>query len=916
MALKAGMRFGPFEIAEPIGAGGMGEVYRATDTTLERDVAIKVLPASFAEDPGRVERFEREAKTLAALNHANIAQIYGLERSDGTTALVMELVDGPTLEDRIAKGPLPADMALGIAMQIADALEAAHSQNIIHRDLKPANIKLKPDGTVKVLDFGIAKAFAPENLVSGAQSPIMTTPATQVGVILGTAAYMSPEQAKGKAVDQRTDIWAFGCVLYEMLTGQLAFGAEDVPTTLARVIANDTNLDSLPAAVSPAVRKTVELCLQKDVRRRVRDIGDVKLALEGAFETDRASEIVLTTVQPLWRRALPIAAAAAITGAIVGFAGDMLRSTPESEPVPGLLSSTLNVRRTVIGFEGTEPVGDTFLPAHVALSVDGRRLVYAAQIDSVSRLYVREVDQLEARPMSGTEGALYPFFSPDGEWVAYYSDPDRKLKRASTRGGLPQTLADATFSAGGSWVTDDAIVFATGDPSSGREVFQIPATGGTPEIFVPSDPDVGYVNAEVLPGGEAVLYVIRAFPGGAGPARDGRIAVLSRATGEVRTLIEGGHWPKYAPTGHIVFVRSGDLWAVPFDLDRLQTNGQEVPVVEGVAQDGARGGAAFAFSNDGLLVYAPGGETLSGGGLTRKSLVWVDREGHEEPLSTDSQIYWNPRLSPDGRSLALAVSDGDIAANADIRIMDLQRGTLSRLSFDPGDHGNPIWTPDGQQVIFWSGRDADDGGIFRQASNGGGSAERLTTSTEIQRPVAIDPTGSLLVFESGDDLFLLSLDDEPAAEPLLDGAFNEGDAAISPDGRWLAYSSDETGRDEIYVRPFPDVNEGGRWQISVDGGTEPVWGPDGTALIFRDGNAVLSVDVEADDVITAGTPGVLFRANYWINPNSEPNYDVGNDGRLLMMRVTEQDQLTSNQYQLIAVENWFQELERLAPPAE
>jgi len=914
MALSSGTRFCAYEIAGEIGAGGMGVVYRATDTKLDRDVAIKVLPESMAADAERLSRFDREAKTLASLNHPNIAQIYGIEESEGTTALILELVEGPTLAERIAQGALSADEAQGIALQIAEALEAAHSQGIVHRDLKPANIKLRPDGTVKVLDFGIAKALEPDNLTTEPQSPILTTPATQVGVILGTAAYMSPEQAKGQSIDQRADIWAFGCLLYEMLTGQMAFGAEDVPTTLARVIDRDTDLDSLPASVSPPVRQTIKLCLQKDVKKRVRDIGDVRLGLEGAFESAGPIAVAAAAVAvPPWRRALPVVAAVLVTGAVVGLGGELLWSAPEQP----LSASSMPVRRSYHQLGSTAPISNTALSAHLALSPDGRRLVYAAEVDGTTQLYVRELDQLEARPLQNTDGAQHPFFSPDGEWVAFFADEtDSELKRVAFRGGPARTLTEIAGAGGGFWGQDDRIIYST-NPDGVRSLFSIPANGGEPEFLIDPEPEGdGHVWPAALPGGNAILFVLR--PGGNGPIREGRIAVLSLESREYRVLIEGAHRPQYVPTGHIVFVRSGALWAASFDAERLEITGPEVPIVDAVQQNGNIGGAAFTFSDDGFLVFLPGTDSSGGGGVIPKELVWVDRQGGEERLAFQPRNYWGPRLSPDGRQLAIGVGSG----NDDIFVNDLERGTSRRLTFAPGEVFGPHWTSDSQRVVFWSAPENEEGGLFWQAADGSGQAERLTTSAAEQLPGGFSPDGTRLVFSQWDgpssDVYVLSLDGEHTSQPLLNEDFFEGFAAISPGGRWIAYSSGETGQAEIFVRHFPNVDDG-KWQVSVAGGTDAHWGAEGTELFFRDGDAMLvvSIEGEADSALVAGTPEVLFRGSYWANPNSRPNYDVTPDGqRLLMMRNSGMQDRSYEQTLLFAVENWFEELVRLAPTGE
>jgi eukaryotic-like serine/threonine-protein kinase len=898
MALAAGTRFGPYEIAEPIGAGGMGEVYRATDTTLERDVAIKVLPASFASDAGRVERFEREAKTLASLNHPNIAQIYGLERSDGTTALVMELVEGPTLEDRIANGPLPADEALGIAMQIADALEAAHSQNIVHRDLKPANIKLKPDGTVKVLDFGIAKALAPENLVTGPQSPVMTTPATQVGVILGTAAYMSPEQAKGKAVDQRTDIWAFGCLLYEMLTGQLAFGAEDVPTTLARVIANDTNLDSLPAAISPAVRKTIELCLQKDVRKRVRDIGDVKLALAGAFASDSPRTAAVAATRPFWRRALPIAAAVFLTGAVVSFAAWSLRPAP--------------VPRPLNRFEYQLPTGQIF-PAVtrsvIAFSRDGRSIAYSTP----TGIYLRRMDALDGRLIPGTEGSGAGLsFSPDGQSIAYVTQSS-EVRRIGIDGGssvVVSALIAANAGDAATWELDGAILYAA--PGG---IYRVSANGGRPELIIPAESPERFSGPQLLPDGDSVLFSATRSVNW----DNGEIVVQSLATGERKTLVSGASGARFVAPGYLVYEFGNGLLGVAFDPVTRSVFGAGVPLVQGVLRAPAPANSMnFGVSSDGTLVYA-----AAQGPANARTLVWVDRAGHEEPIDAPPRAYTSPRLSPDGTKLLLNARDEEL----DIWTWDLARETLTRLTFDPGQDRSPVWSPDGRRVAYSTqqGRAAGDfnTAVAWQAADGTGVAEQIVASARQLFPTAFLPDGSgILVYgDSGnqiDDVTLVRLEGDNRLTPVLAApAYSERTADLSPDGRWVAYESDESGRSDIYVRPFPDV-DAGRWQVSTNGGTEPRWSRDGRELFYRSGTAFMVAAVETTPTFAAGNPEILFEDRYFGSGGGVPlggrAYDVSPDGkRFVMIKPVE---TAAAAPRIVIVENWIEELERLVPTSK
>jgi serine/threonine-protein kinase len=591
---------------------------------------------------------------------------------------------------------------------------------------------------------------------------------------------------------------------------------------------------------------------------------------------------------------------------------------------PGTTLSPRAVRRGYYHLGRTRAIDNTRLNAHVALSRDGRRLAHAANSDGTLKLYVRELNQLEARAVPGTEGAQYPFFSPDGEWIAYFDDDsDHKLKRVAVRGGQPQILADILFAPGGFWGDDDSIVFSS-NTGGVRSLWRIPATGGTPpESLFAAEPELyGYTQPAALPGGNAILFVRRPGAGGSGLARDGCIAVLSLESGEYRVLIEGAHTPRYVPTGHVVFARAGALWAVPFDAERLEITGPEVPVIDAAQQNDQIGGAAFAFSDDGLLVYLPGGDSSGALSAELKALVWVDRQGREEPLPLEARVYRNPRLSPDGRSLAVSVGFLDAT---DIYISDLAGGTPSRLTFDSGEESIPLWTPDNQRVVFWASSPSGAGGLFSRAANGTGQAERLTTSSAKQTPDAFAREGTELVFGAPysptSDLHVLSLDGEIDSRTLLPETATtfEGNASISPNGRWIAYGSDETGDTEIYVRPYPNVDDG-RWQISIAGGFEPRWKADGTELFFRDGDAVMAVSVETEGVFSRGTPDVLFPDNYWSDGASAPNYDVAADGRFLMMKSAGESEQgpeqALEQTLLVTIENWFEELRRLAPPTE
>ena len=887
MALAAGTRFGPYEIGDSIGAGGMGEVYRATDTNLKRDVAIKVLPESLAADENRLARFQREAELLASLNHPNIAQIFGLEKSDGTTALVMELIEGPTLADRIADGPLPADEALGIAMQIADALEAAHGQNIVHRDLKPANIKLKDDGTVKVLDFGIAKALDIRTL-SGPEAPALTTPAmTQAGIILGTAAYMSPEQARGRAVDQRADIWAFGCLLYEMLTGQPAFAGEDIAITLARILTNNTDLKSLPAAVSPAVRQTIELCLQKDARKRIADIRDVKLALEGVFDTVSVQGTGAAAVaRPLWRRALPIAAPI-VTALIAGLAVWI-----------GMQPGPAAVNR----FDYDLPDGQSLRNTSrrvIAISPDGRDFVYNA----TQGLYLRMLGELEARLIPGTEPPLTsPVYSPDGQAVAYW-ETSGPLKRISISGGAAVVIAENMQPPlGVSWEADGTILIGQLDG-----IYRVLANGGTPELIIPSRESELFYGPRLLPDGDSVLLTVAT---GSGWDR-AQIVAQSLTTGERTVIIEGGSDARHLPTGHLVYALGSGLFAVAFDPESLAVAGGAVPLLQGVmrSNQGGTGAADYAVSDNGTLVYIRGEASTQS-----NTLVWVDRAGRELPLAAPPRNYNYPRLSPDGTRVALDVRDQEL----DVWIWDLNREALTRLTFDPGQDEFPVWSPDGWRIAFSSTRDSGgssfETSLFSQAADGTGAVERVADNPGQIFPTAYLPDASaLLVYGAGesnvnDDIAVITLDDGEI-RLLLNSTFGETNPELSPDGRWLAYTSNESGGEEIYVRPFPDVDTG-RWQVSTGGGTQPLWARDGRELFYRNGEAVMAVSIQTDPGLTAGNPQLLFEGDYILGPGGR-NYDVSPEGDAFLMVKSVQD--ASAAPQIIIVENWFTELERLAP---
>jgi serine/threonine-protein kinase len=895
---------GPYQIVAKLGEGGMGEVYRATDTRLKRDVALKILPENFATDPERLARFQREAQVLASLNHPNIAAIHGLEESNSTRALVMELVEGETLADRIARGPIPVDEALPIAKQIAEALEAAHERGIIHRDLKPANIKLRPDGTVKVLDFGLAKALEPAIGVATdvSQSPTITSPAmmTSVGTLLGTAAYMSPEQARGKPVHKRADIWAFGCVLYEMLTGTRAFGGSDVAETIGAVIHKDPPWGALPVGTPGTVRTALQRCLEKDPKRRIRDIGDVQLALSGAFDTQVPPSTVVDERSRPWL-ATAIVAVLVVAAGSAGTAWWLLRSTsPPRGPV-----------RFAITPSESEPLNIHGFFRQIAVSPTGAHVAYVTG-SADSRLMIRGIDEIQAAPLRGSTGAGFPFFSPDGRWIGFFTGGSGDLKKMPIAGGAPVTICHYVGTPrGASWGPDGTIVFATNDTNTG--LLSVSSDGGEPAPLTKPDPAKGEQDhwmPSFSPDGRVIFFTVSSENG----ADSAQVAALDLRTGERKTLIRGGSDAVYVEApgrsqedAFLVYGYAGTLKAARFDLSRLLLVTEPVSVVERVVML-QTAVTNFGISRDGTLVYVPGDSST---GVAR-ALWWVSRDGTEQPLNAPRRPYTSARLSPDGTRVVLAVSD---EAN-DVWIYDIGRHSLTRLTTDPNLDNSAIWSVDGQRIFFTSARSGPPN-IYSQRADGTGVADRLTTSASIQGLGSFSPDGRLLVFHEGNtlnqgDVMVLRLDPRPHVEPLLQTSFSEGAGEVSPDGRYIAYHSNESGRDEVYVRPFPMVEGGGRWTISNAGGSRPAWSRDGKELFYFDATrAMMMVPIQATPTFSAGTPTKLFDGPWYAVATTRP-YDVSRDGqRFLMIRDT--DGANSGPATMTVVVNWFEELKRLVP---
>jgi Tol biopolymer transport system component len=898
MALAPGTRLGVYEILSPLGAGGMGEVYQAKDTRLKRDVALKVLHDNFAADPDRLARFQREAELLATLNHPNIAGIYGLEESNDVRALVLELVEGPTLADRIAKGPIPLDETLHIAHQIADALEAAHERGVIHRDLKPANIKVTPDGKVKVLDFGLAKMLEREAAGSSlTMSPTLSVHATEAGVILGTAGYMSPEQARGRPADRRADIWAFGCVLYEMLTGRATFARDTAADTVAAILERTPNWQALSPAAAP-LTGVLQRCLEKDVKRRLRDIGDVKLLLE---DTDLTRVPVTTTplAAPLkraWRTAAVVAMAMMATGAISG-----TLVWVAMRPVPS------RVTRTAITSAGAAALAINGSDRDLALTPDGTHIVYVG--NNGTQLFVRALDAIE--PVAIASGAPRgPFVSPDGQWVGFV-DGNSRLERVAITGGPPVTIARLDgIARGATWAPDETVIVATSNAATGLQ--RVSAAGGTPTTLTRPDHTHGEADhlwPEILPGGRGVLFTITAETGGLDAAQ---IAVWDLRTNTQKILLRGGSHAHFATSGHLVYTAAGTLRAIPFDLNRLETRGTAVPVVPRLVTT-PQGAGDFALSTDGTLVYAdaPAGNT----GASR-TLVWVDRVGHEQPIAAPPRAYVYPRVSPDGTRVAVYSADQE----QDIWIWDLPRATLTRLTFEPGIDQNPVWTPDGRRIIFASDRGGGARNLWWQAADGSGAAERLTTSSNLQVPTGFTPDGTAVVFHentptSGPDLLQLALDSSHRVTPLLQTKFDERNGIVSPDGHWLAYESDSSGRLEICVRPFPNAGSG-QSQVSTGGGVTPVWAPNGKELFYLGPDGVLwRAPGEANGATwSARTPAKLLEGRYFAPRGAYVGrtYDVSPDGRRFLM-IKASDPAPTAAPSLVVVQHFDEELKRLAP---
>ena len=915
----SGRRLAGYEVGSLLGAGGMGEVYRARDSKLNREVAIKILLPEVAGDADRLARFQREAQVLASLNHPNIAHIHGIEEGEAGPFLVMELVDGPTLADRIAQGPMAIDEALAIARQVADALEGAHERGVVHRDLKPANIKVSDDGAVKVLDFGLAKALdqgagiGEQGSGGVANSPTITTPAmTVAGMILGTAAYMSPEQAKGRVVDKRSDVWAFGCVLYEMLTAKRAFEGEDVTDTIAAVVRGEPNWSGLPPDLPPQIRLLLKRCLEKDRRARISDIGVARFLMNETIAPGPSAPAQAGA--PRSRRPLIAAASLGLVGgaAVLALAVWMLQAPPAA--ARPMTFAIVQPEAGRLAIQGND--------RDLAIAADGSHIVYRSRLanrgDGVPfQLSVRALDHLESRALDGTAGARFPFFSPDGRWIGYFASGE--LRKISIDGGpsiLLCRFGDGT-PRGASWGDDGAIVFATLGP---KGLLRVPADGGEPLPLFPIDgTDLTHRFPAVLPGSTAVLFT-------SGDGASVQTHVMDLTTGQRKTLIRGSD-AVYVDPGYLVFVaapsetmtdrfRTGSLLAVRFDLKRLEVLGDPFPVSDELLTL-ITGAGEYSVSGNGTLVYVPPDVERQDQG--NRSLVWVNRKGQEEALrGAPVRVYATPRISPDGSRVVIDIRD----QGNDIWIWDLKRETLTPLNRDPAVDMSPQWTPDGRRIVWTSSRVAGTPNLYWQLADGTGAIERLTTTPGNQFPTSITPDGSrVLLFGSsgatGMDIFTVALSGSDRKQaPLLQLPSQDFGPEVSPDGRWLAYHSTESGESQVYVRPYPNV-DAGRWPISTTGGSRAAWARNGRELFYLDDTGVLtSVTVQAKgEAFSASAPAKVLNAPYFAGTTtlglSLRGYDVSPDGqRFLMIKEigAAGDQPSRPLSRIVVVLNWFEEL--------
>jgi serine/threonine-protein kinase len=906
---KGSLIAGKYRITEEIGRGGMGVVYEAEDTKLARKVAIKILPGVFTTDAERLARFEREARVLASLNHPNIASIYGVEEADGKRFLVLELVEGETLFERLSRGVLYLEETLDVCRQIAEGLEGAHEKGIIHRDLKPSNVKITPERKVKILDFGLAKAFHDQvSEVDISKSPTITADMTEPGVILGTAAYMSPEQATGRPVDKRADIWSFGCILFECLTWKRPFHGATVTETIAAILRGQPDWDSLPAGTPGNVRAVLRRCLQKDPRLRMQAIADARIELGEPITDLSEAATAPRRLSLAW-----LASGAAIVLLAGIFIGRVLIKKPQPVPFPSVVTSTVKIEPGH-WLEGMRLYWEMEHPSRTAMTIssDGKFVVYSAieenpDPEAKSCLFLRRMDQSGATPITGTEGGLMPFLSADNRWVGFWAR-DFKLKKVPIEGGVPSTLCNlSAWLYGANWGRDNSIVFAAGEAAG---LSRVSAEGGKVETLTKPDPkreETSHRLPSWLPNGKAVLFTIMRHDWDSQPC----LALLRLDTREWNVLLQNAADARYIPTGHLVFLRQGTLMAVRFDLGKLEVIGQPVALLENVMQAFSTSGwfntgaGQFGISDTGSLIYAAGGFVPD----TKDSLVWVDQRGIEQPAATLQFPFYAPRLSPDGQRIAYVTP----RRGWQVYVYDLGRGTNSRLT-GGGRHDYPIWIPDGKRILFaWQKSLVQN--LFWQPYDGSSPMERLTTSEYAQYPGSCSSDGSTVAIVElhPDTRYDIAMLDTLSGRvtPFLNSQFNEAYPEFSPDRRWIAYTSDESGRDEVYVSPL--LGLGMRQQVSSEGGVMPLWSRNGKQLFYRWEDQVWVVDVQTNGGFTISKPRRLFeKPGYESGADPIRTYDLSLDGQRFLMVKNEQRK-PNPVTEMILVQNWFEELKRLVP---
>ncbi len=877
--LPPGKRLAYYEIIGPIGAGAMGEVYRARDTRLDRDVAIKVLPAEFSSDDERLRRFEREAKTLASLNHPTVAAIYGVERVDGVSVLVLELVGGESLDARIARGAIPPDEAIDIARQIAEGLEAAHEAGVIHRDLKPANVRVTADGVAKILDFGLAKPLRTDGRTAS------TSLATEDGRLLGTPTYMSPEQARGKAVDRRVDVWAFGCVLYECLTGQRPFQGATTTDVLAAVVHHEPDWSALPVHAPPRVCALLRRCLLKDPRQRLRDIGEARVVLESSYEGDSPA--------PTTRAARRSWVVWALLGVAIATSALWLKSALTRAPTP-------RVTRASIPVPEAEAVVAGFQMGAIALSPDGRTLAFCAQRDYSTRLYLRPLDADKSTVVPNSDGAHNPFFSPDGQWVGFFAR--EKLMKAFVGGGEPLELFPATQDRGGDWLEDGTIVLA---PSTADPLMRLSSSGGAAAAITELDTTRNERTHRwpcALPGGEWVLFTAGRSDRPA-DYDQALVCAVSVKTRERRDVITGASMAKYSPSGHLILGLGSTLYATTFDLKTMKAGGAPVPMLQGVLNTFGSGNVQFDVARDGTLAFLPSSPEFD---ITE--LVWIDRSGNVTPIPAPPQPYRVPRVTPDGKLIVVCL--GSQLLRSDIWSYEIETARLNRLTFDQRSL-QPVLSPRGTDLAYW----CLAGGLsinIRSVEQGATPHAIVHTLRTARQPTAITPDGREVLFdlfgEPKSDIMITPLDGSAAPRAFFQDDYAQWGAVISPDARWLAFVSNESGRHEVYVRSWS--NPSARWQVSSQGGLTPVWARDSSELFYVRGGMLIAVPVDrASPTFSAGASKELFQMpTAYDVPKETPNYDVAPGGqRFLTTRVAHPEAALRR---VDLVFNWSEEVRR------